>query len=159
MKLATCLIISFMFFSEIFFNYAFAERVQWHSYDKGIEQSKIKNKKVFLNFYSNQCGYCTKMSKEVFSDRAVANYLQENFIPVKINAEKYKKLARSYGARGLPFFWFLKPGGERISNLPGYIPRERFLNFLKFIHTTNYQKMGFNEFVQSISQSSKKKIR
>jgi thioredoxin-related protein len=122
--------------------------ISWGEYEKGMAQAKQDNKLIFLNFYADWCGYCKKMDDETFVDRAVANYLQDHFVAIRINADKEEKVASIYGVRGLPLFCFLKPNGEPISSLPGYIPPEKFLNILKFIKTGSYEKMSFNDFME-----------
>jgi len=141
--------------STLWYMPATASRVEWKDYTESIKTAKQKKKNIFLNFYANWCGYCKKMEADTFSDKAVANYLQEYFIPIKINTDKQKRLAAAYGVRGLPLFWFVKPNMERIVNLPGYIPPGRFLNILKFIHTESYLKMNFDEFLKNQNKKSK----
>jgi len=133
----------------IFHSLSFAESsVEWKTYDKGMEQAKIKKKQVFINFFAVWCGYCKKMDSTTFSNRQVTNYLQDNFIPIKVNTDKEPTLSQIFGVRGLPFFWFLTAKGERIAGLPGYIPPEMFLKYLEYISTKSYEKIKFNDFVK-----------
>ena len=97
---------------------------------------KTQKKKVFLHFYANWCRYCRKMAKETFQDLSVVAFLKGNFISIRVNTDKQRKIAASYGVRGVPSTWFLKENGERIGNLPGYIPPGRLLSILKKVYAS-----------------------
>jgi len=136
---------------------AWAGRVDWLDYQKGMEKAKVAKKPIFLNFYANWCGYCRKMENETFADRTVANVLQDSFVPIRLNSDKQPRISASYGVRGLPFFWFLTAKAERIAALPGYIPKHMFINYLRFIESDSYKKMDFQQFMESDKPPKKKK--
>ena len=122
--------------------------IKWYSYDDGIIRAKDEKKSVFLNFYADWCGYCKMMDRGTFRNGPVVEYLNENFIPVKVNSDKQPKIASIYYVRGLPTFWFLNREGEKLTNLSGYVPPERLLPLLKFVHTESYNKMKYSDFVK-----------
>lgn len=146
-----CLII-FLFLGLIHISIAgnvVSSEIKWASYQDGISSAKTEGKKIFLHFYASWCGYCKVMDQKTFKDIAVIQYLNENFIPIRVDSDQQKELAVQYGVRGLPTNWFLQMDGERIANRPGYISPEQMIGFLQFIHTDSYQKMNINEFLQS----------
>jgi len=137
--------------------YAFSSgNIKWHSYKGGMESGKKNQKKVFLYFYSDSCGYCEEMEKVTFKDRSVIDILNKNFISVKVNADKEKKAASSYNVRGLPSNWFVRENGETISNLPGYVPPDTFFFVLRYIYTESYKSMSFKTYVNNNISSWKK---
>jgi len=123
--------------------------IKWYAYDEGTARAKEEKKYVFLNFYANWCGYCKKMDRETFRNNSVADYLNEHFIPVKVNSDKQPKIARAYYVQGLPSFWFLDREGDKLTNLAGYQSSEALLPLLRFIHTDSYKKMKFSDFVKN----------
>ncbi|OQX23548.1 MAG: hypothetical protein BWK80_25535 [Desulfobacteraceae bacterium IS3] len=122
--------------------------IKWHSYNDGMALGKEKKKKIFLNFYADWCGYCKQMDSKTFRDKSVISYMNENFIPVRVNADKEMKIAAEYEVRGLPVSWFIAESGESIGSQPGYIPPETLLPILKYIHTDSYKKMSFDKFAK-----------
>ncbi len=130
-----------------FLSVANALAIQWIPYDQGLKTGKATHRKVFLNFYADWCGYCKKMDAETFKDPEVAQYLEENFVSIRVNSEKDADLARSYFVRGLPSSWFIDENGDKISDLPGFVPPDMFLTILKYIHSDSYQEMTFKEFM------------
>ena len=149
-KYACFLTVIIFILSTLSFSFASSKGIKWYTYKQGIELSKIEGKKIFLYFYADWCTYCKKMEKETFNDDSVVSYLNNNFIPIKVNSDIDVKTALSFGVRGLPSTWFIEGDGERISNLPGFIAADTLLNILKYINTDSYKKVSFREFMQEI---------
>jgi len=126
-----------------------ADQINWHSYEEGLALAKQDQKKMFVHFYADWCAYCRKMAKETFKNSAVIDYLNKFFIPVRVNSDQKRELARKYYIRGLPSTWFVSETGEKISSLPGYIDAKMLMHALKFIHTNNYKKMSFKDFIKA----------
>jgi len=124
-------------------------KINWYSYDKGIAAGKTEDKKIFLHFYADWCGYCKIMNNKTFKDDSVVTYLNKNFISIKVNADRKRKLAQKYRVRGLPSNWFLKETDEKIASRPGYIPPTEMILYLKFIHSDSYQKMTLKNFIKN----------
>ena len=127
-----------------------AKDIKWFHYEEGVSRAKNYGKKVFVNFYADWCAYCKQMERTTFEDKRVIAYLNDNFIPVRVDSDKKPKRAAEFGVRGLPVSWFLTETGERIGNQPGYLPADTLLPLLKFIHTDAYERMGFNEFMKQM---------
>jgi thioredoxin-related protein len=111
-----------------------SEVINWRSYEEGMAVSKIEQKKLYLHFYADWCGFCRKMAQDTFQDSAVVAYLNKNFIPVRVNTDKEQQKAADYGVAGLPFNLFLTDRGEPIISVPGYIPADTMLLLLKEIN-------------------------
>jgi len=152
MKLKSIVFLSLIFFCFLAWlphSFASSENIKWYSYDEGMAFGKKEGKKVFLHFYANWCFYCIKMAKETFKDPFVVNYLNKNFISIRVNTDMERKLASDYYVKGLPSTWFIAENGEKISDRPGYIPPEMLVNMLKYIQTDSYKKMTFSNFIKA----------
>jgi len=133
----------------------------WVKYDDGIRQAAKENKPVFVDFYTNWCGWCKKMDRETFSDAEVMKYLGDNFILVKVNAESNlnlvldfgniteRDLSKSFGVRGYPTYWFLNSEGGKILNFSGYRTADRFLPIIEYIGGGHYKSKTYKEFEDS----------
>ena len=62
--------------------------VDWITFDAAVSSSKVEQKKIFIDVYTDWCGWCKKMEATTFSDPEVAALLQKEFYPVKFNAEQ-----------------------------------------------------------------------
>jgi protein disulfide-isomerase len=82
--------------------------------------------------FSLRCGWCIKLDKEVFSQKAFKDYAASELILVEVDFPQGKEqsgalkaqneaLAKKYGIRGFPTIVLLSPEGELIGNT-GYRP-------------------------------------
>ncbi len=62
--------------------------VKWVSFEEAIELNKKEKKKILVDVYTNWCGWCKKMEATTYSNPAIADYINENYYPVKLNAER-----------------------------------------------------------------------
>ena len=122
------------------------EGIAWQSYETGMEKVKNNGKKGFLHFYTDWCTYCKLMVEKTFSDAKVRRYLNDHFVPMRVNAENEKDVAKQYGVSRFPSTWFLAEDAENIGNRPGFIPPDLMLSMLKYIHSGSYQDMKFQQY-------------
>lgn len=130
------------------FVFSESNQIAWSGYQDGMERMKTENKKGFLHFYTTWCTYCKVMNKNTFTDTKVIGYLNENFVPVYIDAEVDTAVARTYGANKFPFTVFLDESGGTIGNRPGYIQPDMLLDMLTYIHTDDYKNITFSAFLE-----------
>ncbi len=112
---------------------ALGQEIQWHTYSDGMARGKFENKRVFIHFFADWCAACKTMEKNTFSDPAVIVALNENFIAVKVDADREVGTASMYRVQALPDNWFIAANGEIIGHRPGYIPPDQLKNILKLI--------------------------
>ena len=119
----------------------------WYWCDSALEEAKQENKPIFLSIGYSSCHWCTVMEGEAFSDRAIADYLNANFLPIKVDREERPDIDSIYmqalqmmtGQGGWPLNIFLNPedlvpfyGGTYFPVEPKY-GRPGFLEILKAI--------------------------
>ncbi|HUK81723.1 MAG TPA: thioredoxin family protein [Verrucomicrobiae bacterium] len=108
----------------------FGAELKWQDdYDKALAAAKADNKILMVDVYTDWCGWCKKLDKDVYSNADVKAKLTKDFVTLKINPEKSKKnqqLARNFGTRGYPHIVFLDANGKKISEVIGYVPADKF---------------------------------
>lgn len=64
-------------------------KITWMTWDQAIAQRSkdAKPKKIFIDFYTDWCGWCKKMDAETFSNPTVAEFMNANYYAVKFDAE------------------------------------------------------------------------
>lgn len=65
-----------------------ASPVKWMTFEQAVERTKTEKRKIFIDVYTDWCGWCKVMDKNTFADPAVAKLLNEKFYPVKFDAEQ-----------------------------------------------------------------------
>ena len=119
----------------------------WPWCDEAIETARKENKPIFLSVGYSSCHWCTVMEGEAFSDLSIAEYMNANFLPIKVDREERPDLDSIYmqalqltiGQGGWPLNMFLAPddlipfyGGTYFPVQPRY-GRPGFLQVLEAI--------------------------
>ncbi|MBC6481860.1 MAG: thioredoxin domain-containing protein [Hormoscilla sp. GM7CHS1pb] len=119
----------------------------WDWCDEALEKAQQENKPIFLSIGYSSCHWCTVMEGEAFSDRAIAQYMNANFLPIKVDREERPDIDSIYmqalqmmtGQGGWPLNIFLTPGDR--------IP---FYGGTYFSVEPRYGRPGFLQVLQSI---------
>ncbi|QLG46301.1 DUF255 domain-containing protein [Costertonia aggregata] len=139
-----------------------AQEVKWLSWEEATSLATTdKNpKKIFVDVYTDWCGWCKKMDKDTFQNPEVAKYMSENYYMVKLDGEgkepiefkgkTYKFIpsgrkgyhefaaALMQGKMSYPTTIFLDEKMNMLSPVPGYQKPEPFLNIAKYFGDNIY---------------------
>lgn len=146
------------------------QEINWMTMNEALEAQKKEPRKIFMDVYTTWCGPCKMLDKNTFSDKNVAAYVNENYYPVKFNAEgnediTYKDFtytnpnyqperkgrnsqhlfAHALKVTAYPTVVFFKENGDLIQAVPGYRTPKELEIFLKMIHSDDYLKITTNE--------------
>ena len=129
--------------------------INWQSYEAGIKMIEDQKKKGFLHFYTDWCTYCKIMNVQTFTDAKIIAYLNDNFVPIRVNAERQKDVARKHGVTRFPDTWFLAEDSSSLSSQPGFIPADKLLVILKFLNTDSFKSMRFSDYIKLQEKQTK----
>lgn len=139
--------------------------VNWMTFEEAVAKQKIEKRKLFIDVYTDWCGWCKVMDKNTFSDPEVARILNEEFYPVKFDAEQREDVVYNgatfkfvpSGSRGYhqlaaallnnqlsyPTVVFVDEDFTTVFPLPGYREAKEFHRYLVYFEGDFY-KMGEN---------------
>lgn len=145
------------------------ETIKWFTLEEAVKLQAETPKKIFIDVYTEWCGYCKKMDKETFSNPVIAHYLNTNFYPVKFDAEQKEtiefkgqtyintnpdrkrnshELAQAFlqGKMSYPSYAFLNEESILITVIPGFIPTANFEPIIHYFGEDAFDKMEWEEF-------------
>ncbi|HMC07667.1 MAG TPA: thioredoxin domain-containing protein [Solirubrobacterales bacterium] len=94
--------------------------VDWHAWGpEALERAKRDDKPILLSIGYSACHWCHVMERESFEDSETAAYMNEHFVPIKVDREERPDLDSIYmeavqgmtGHGGWPLTAFLDPEG------------------------------------------------
>ncbi len=89
MRLSSLLLISVLFFSVRTVNAQSEEgKINWLTWEEAYAKQQKEPRKIFIDIYTDWCGWCKKMDQSTFQDPIVVNTLNEMYYPVKFDAER-----------------------------------------------------------------------
>ncbi len=100
-----------------------AQDINWMSLEQAeAEMKNSPEKPLFIDFYTDWCGWCKKMDVSTFKEAEVVKHINENYIPVKFDAEMknevkfrgktYKYVRPQTGGRGVNSFAYFSLRGK-----------------------------------------------
>lgn len=162
---------------------SYGETVKWMTFEQAVQaaqqaaQAGKKPKKVFIDVYTDWCGWCKVMDRETFEVPEIAKYLQEHFYPVKLNAEQredinfagktfkfvesgsrgYHELAAALldGKMSYPTTVYLSERFELRQRVPGYLNVQTFDMILHYIAEDHDLKTPWGDFQQQYTAKTK----
>jgi uncharacterized protein YyaL (SSP411 family) len=61
--------------------------VKWYTIEEAEKLLKENPRPIFIDAYTDWCGWCKKMDQDTFSNAVISDILNNKFYPVKFNAE------------------------------------------------------------------------
>lgn len=72
------------------FQYGYANKrkeIDWVTFEELAELQESSPRKVLISIYTQWCGWCKRMDKQIFSNEDLAKYVNEHFYAVRLDAE------------------------------------------------------------------------
>jgi len=123
------------------------------SWDNIKAKAAAEHKFIFIDCYTDWCGWCKVMDKETMVDPTIISLINDNFIAVKMDMEKGEgiQLSMKYHVTGFPSFLFFSPEGAYTGHSVGYQKSDEFMKLLKGVidKTKTFSAPGFSNSLES----------
>ncbi|RKD92546.1 DPP IV N-terminal domain-containing protein [Mangrovibacterium diazotrophicum] len=103
---------------------------QHSTLDEALQQAREQDKLIFIDCYTSWCGPCKMMAKTVFTLDSVADFVNQSFIPLKLDMEvgEGPEVGKRYAVQAYPTYLFLNGKGELIYKFVGGMKGDRFID-------------------------------
>jgi thioredoxin-related protein len=144
------------------------EKINWHSIEEAIQLASREPRVLVIDVYTDWCGWCKRMDATTFSDPEVIKLMNEQFYPVKLNAEGREDIIigdrtfkfvdngrRGYheiaaivtrGRLSYPTISYVDADGRVLEAAPGYRTPDQFRVHLAYYAEGAYKTQSFDEF-------------
>lgn len=149
--------------------------INWFSFEQALEMNAARAsqglapKKIFVDVYTNWCGWCKKLDATTFANEEIIRYMNEHFIAVKLDAERKDTVVingqqfvyiSTDGRRGVhqlaatllknqmsyPSCTFLDEAGRQLDVIPGFLDAKKFEVLLHFFGEDAHKTKTWEEF-------------
>jgi len=148
------------------------EKIKWISFEEAVELSEKKPKHIFIDVYTDWCGWCKKMDASTFVDPVIVDLMNDHFYAVKFDAEQKDtinfldtdfvnpnpegrrsshQLAQALlkGKMSYPSFVFLNAKKEWLTVLNGFTKSPDMEKVLTYFGENVYEKQSWEDFTAS----------
>ncbi|HSL71380.1 MAG TPA: DUF255 domain-containing protein [Longimicrobiales bacterium] len=103
-----------------------ASEINWLSWgQEAFAEAGRSDKPILLCLTSVWCQWCSQMDATTYSDPVRIAFINQHFIPIRVDADRYPHVQEQYIATGWPTNAFLTPTGEVLWS-GTYIPPDQF---------------------------------
>jgi thioredoxin-related protein len=141
--------------------------IKWVTFEEAQELQKTTKKKIFVDVYTNWCGWCKRMDASTFVSPDIVDYVNENYYAVKFNAEQLENIewnGKTYKNNGggrsthelavfllnnrlsYPTTVFLAEDLNVIQPLPGYMEAVKLEPILHYFGTDSHKKISWETY-------------
>jgi uncharacterized protein YyaL (SSP411 family) len=113
--------------------------VNWYPWcEEALDKAREENKLIIVSIGYSACHWCHVMEHESFEDEEVANFMNENFVSIKVDREERPDIDQIYmnavqlltGSGGWPLNCIILPDGRPIYG-GTYFPKAQWMEMLK----------------------------
>jgi thiol-disulfide isomerase/thioredoxin len=115
--------------------------ISWeHDLQSALDKAADGNRVVIVDVYTDWCGWCKRMDRDIYSNAQVAA-LGREAVFLKLNAEdegEGQRFARSHGIHGFPTTIIMDARGRALQSEAGYISPPGA--FVEWVHQARDQE-------------------
>ena len=105
--------------------------IQWRTnWQEAGHEAKKANLPLALEFFMEGCPACGRLVRETHQDPAVVKTLNDNFIPVRLEARDHMDLVQQYQVTATPTILLFSSEGEEKHRFDGFQTGEEYLKEL-----------------------------
>jgi thioredoxin-related protein len=148
--------------------------VKWMKFEDAVTATKKEPRKIFIDIYADWCRWCKVLDQTTFADSTVARILNEQYYPVKLDAESKETQTLPDGGKvssaelasmlaapkpgakyGLPVMIILNERVSPLTKIQGAQRPDFMTPALKFFGENHYLEKSWETYVKEYNQQIK----
>ena len=149
-----------------------AQKINWMTFQEAVKLNETAPKKIFIDVYTDWCGWCKKMDQTTFRNAEVVAYMNEHYYAVKFDAEMNDTInfagytffneggrngrkgthqlaaALLQGRMSYPSYVFMDEKNQLLTVAPGYMEAKDLMPVLMYFGTDSYLNQTFKEYIK-----------
>ena len=148
-------------FAGVCFNKAFAAsppsrtEINWQTDLKNAHAESVKlNRPMLLVFGADWCTYCRKIDQTTLTTPLLVSYVNNSFVPVRLDLKKDKDVAKILGVDRVPCTIILSPRADLLGRLVGCVEWPKYreaLSQVRVLHRQLDRKQREASWIQQVS--------
>ena len=91
--------------------------IQWQSdLDTARQVAASTNRLVLMHFSATWCHWCKPLEKNVFGQPEVAQAIEAYYVPVRMDYDQHRQIAKQYSVQGVPWDVIITPDGSWVAD-------------------------------------------
>ncbi|MGN0032941.1 MAG: thioredoxin family protein [Candidatus Limimorpha sp.] len=147
-----------------------AQKINWLTFEEAVKLNETAPRKIFIDVFTDWCGWCKRMDNTTFTDASVAKYINENYYAVKLDAEMNDTIIFSghtfineggtngrkgthqlaaallQGRLSYPSYVFMNEKNQLLTIVPGYMEPKDIMPILEYFGTDAYLNQDWQEY-------------
>lgn len=146
--------------------------VHWVNFDEAVKLNAQHPKKIFIDVYTQWCGWCKRMDADTYTNPDVIKYINKYYYAVRLDAETSdtfhfkdhvfsntnphtrgytNELASSLldGKLAYPTTVYMDENFQRLTYIQSYISAADLMPILKYFAEEKYKSMSFDNYKKS----------
>jgi thioredoxin-related protein len=147
--------------------------IKWLNFAEAQRLMAITPKKVYVDIFTDWCGWCKVMDKKTFQNPDVVKYMNANFYCIKFNAEKDNAIyfmGKMYelengvsalasklmnGKLSYPTSIFMEEGFNNPQPVPGYLDLVNYETIVTYLAGGSSKTIAFDKYKETFKPSWK----
>jgi uncharacterized protein len=107
-----------------------ANGVQWQTWSgAAFAHARDRQKPILLSIGTTWCRWCAEMDRTSYADPEIAAFINDQFVPIRVDAEDRPDVSERYSLGGWPTTAFLTPAGDILAG-GTFVPIDRMRGVL-----------------------------
>lgn len=143
-------------------------KINWMTLEQAYAAVQKEPRKIVIDVYTGWCGWCKVMDQKTFTDAKVAEYVNQKFYAVKLDAEQKNDIvigtqkyiwqngynqagvALLQGKMSFPTMVYLDEKFNMIQPVPGYQEAKQFHQIITYFGDDHYKKGEWEKYQKEV---------